>query len=75
MNNYDVEAPSEDSQHGNMVKNSADLLRIFWPKNLNRSTTPGVIVGWRNSEYDLFVITILEDVEVRWTLSHMAIPF
>lgn len=41
------------------------LLRIFWPNNLDRTTTPGVIVGWRNSELDLFVITVLEDVEVR----------
>lgn len=47
-----------------MVKKN-DLLRIFWPKSLSRTVTPGVIVGWRNSETDLFVITILEDVEVR----------
>lgn len=48
-----------------MGKSSNDLLRIFWPKNLTKSTTPGVIVGWRNSDFDLFVITILEDVETR----------
>ena len=47
-----------------MVKKN-DLLRIFWPNNLSRATTPGVIVGWRNSETDLLVVTILEDVEVR----------
>ena len=47
-----------------MVKKN-DLLRIFWPNNLSRAATPGVIVGWRNSETDLLVITILEDVEVR----------
>ncbi|KAK5057745.1 hypothetical protein LTR84_011746 [Exophiala bonariae] len=48
-----------------MVDNNDGMLRIFWPSNLTRSTTPGVIVGWRNSSLDLFVITILEDVEVR----------
>ncbi|KIW28613.1 uncharacterized protein PV07_08261 [Cladophialophora immunda] len=48
-----------------MVENSDGMLRIFWPSSLTRTTTPGVIVGWRNAEYDLFVITVLEDVEVR----------
>jgi hypothetical protein len=47
-----------------MVDNNDGMLRVFWPSNLTRSTTPGVIVGWRNSALDLFVITILEDVEV-----------
>ncbi|KAL6252594.1 pig-Q [Rhinocladiella similis] len=41
------------------------MLRVFWPNSLTRTATPGVIVGWRNSELDLFVITVLEDVEVR----------
>lgn len=48
-----------------MVKNRDGLLRLFWPNTLARSTTPGVIVGWRNSDLDLFVVTVLEDVEVR----------
>lgn len=43
---------------------SNGLLRIFWPNGLPRTATPGVIVGWRNSDYDLFVVTVLEDVEV-----------
>lgn len=43
---------------------SDGLLRVFWPYDLLRSTAPGVIVGWRNSELDLFVLTVLEDVEV-----------
>ena len=42
-----------------------ELLRIFWPCNLSRTVTPGIIVGWRNSDTDIFVITILEDVEAR----------
>lgn len=48
-----------------MVKNRDGLLRLFWPSTLARSTTPGVIVGWRNSDLDLVVVTVLEDVETR----------
>jgi hypothetical protein len=47
-----------------MVEKSDGMLRVFWPNSLTRTTAPGVIVGWRNSEHDLFVITVLEDVEV-----------
>lgn len=43
---------------------SDGLLRVFWPYDLPRSSAPGVVVGWRNSELDLFVLTVLEDVEV-----------
>lgn len=43
---------------------SDGLLRVFWPYDLPRSSSTGVIVGWRNSELDLFVLTVLEDVEV-----------
>jgi phosphatidylinositol N-acetylglucosaminyltransferase subunit Q len=41
------------------------LMRIFWPLDIPRINTPGVIVGWRNSELDVLVVAILEDVEVR----------
>ena len=40
------------------------LMRIFWPADIPRSDRPGVIVGWRNSGLDLFVVAILEDVDV-----------
>ena len=40
------------------------VLRIFWPLDTLRTRSPGVIVGWRNSESDLFVVTVLQDVEV-----------
>lgn len=46
-----------------MIMNDG-LLRVFWPYDLHRSSAPGVIVGWRNSEQDLFVLTVLEGVEV-----------
>lgn len=51
---------------------SDGLLRVFWPYDLPRSSSPGVIVGWRNSELDLFVLAVLEDVEVlptNWILT------
>lgn len=41
------------------------LLRIFWPSDAPKSNTQGIIVGWRNSELDLLVISILQDVEVK----------
>ncbi|KAL8711034.1 MAG: hypothetical protein Q9220_004415 [cf. Caloplaca sp. 1 TL-2023] len=43
------------------------LLRIFWPSDAPRSKDVGTIVGWRNSDLDIFVVTILQDVEVRYT--------
>jgi phosphatidylinositol N-acetylglucosaminyltransferase subunit Q len=39
------------------------LLRIFWPSDAPRSTKPGVLVGWRNSDYDVVVISILQNVK------------
>ena len=40
------------------------LLRIFWPSDAPRNNKPGTVVGWRNSDLDVFVVAILEDVEV-----------
>lgn len=40
------------------------LLRIFWPLDAPRTRAPGTIVGWRNSELDIFVVSVLQDVEV-----------
>ncbi|KAG9237848.1 N-acetylglucosaminyl transferas-like protein component Gpi1 [Amylocarpus encephaloides] len=41
------------------------LMRIFWPLDLSRTESPGIIVGWRNSGLDIFVVAILEDVDAR----------
>lgn len=41
------------------------LMRVFWPADLLRSDLRGVVVGWRNSALDVFVLAILEEVEVR----------
>jgi phosphatidylinositol N-acetylglucosaminyltransferase subunit Q len=48
-----------------MSKSNHDLLRIFWPNNLSSTGTPAVILGWRNSEADLFVITVVEDADIK----------
>lgn len=44
---------------------SDGLLRVFWPNDLCGTSSPGIMVGWRNSDMDVFVVTILEDAEVR----------
>lgn len=40
------------------------LMRVFWPADLPRSDLKGVVVGWRNSALDVFVLAILDEVEV-----------
>lgn len=47
---------------------SNGLLRIFWPSDAPRGKEPGTILGWRNSDLDIFVVAILKDVEVSSTL-------
>ena len=41
------------------------LLRVLWPSDAPRSKEPGTIIGWRNSTLDIFVVSILQDVEVQ----------
>lgn len=41
------------------------LLRIFWPSDAPRNKEQGTIIGWRNSPFDIFVVSILENVEVK----------
>lgn len=43
---------------------SDGLMRVFWPRDLPRSGRAGVVVGWRNSTLDLFVVGVLDDVDV-----------
>ncbi|KAF8436433.1 N-acetylglucosaminyl transferase component-domain-containing protein, partial [Terfezia claveryi] len=39
------------------------LMRVFWPLDAPRREDPGLIVGWRNSERDIMVVTILHDID------------
>jgi phosphatidylinositol glycan class Q protein len=41
------------------------LMRIFWPSNAPAGPLPGVLVGFRNAELDVFVVSVLQEVEVR----------
>lgn len=41
------------------------LMRVFWPTDIPRSDLRGVVVGWRNSALDVFVVAVLEEVEPR----------
>ncbi|KAK5661746.1 hypothetical protein OQA88_9847 [Cercophora sp. LCS_1] len=41
------------------------LMRVFWPTDLPRSDLRGVVVGWRNSALDVFVLATLDEVEPR----------
>lgn len=41
------------------------LMRIFWPSDAPTSNSPGVLVGFRNSQLDVFIVAVLQDVEVR----------
>jgi phosphatidylinositol N-acetylglucosaminyltransferase subunit Q len=43
---------------------SNGLMRVFWPSDAPSGPNSGVLIGWRNSEYDVLVIAILQDVEV-----------
>lgn len=40
-------------------------MRVFWPTDVPKSDSPGVVVGWRNSVLDVFVVAILDHVDVR----------
>jgi len=40
-------------------------MRVFWPSDVASISRPGVLVGWRNSDLDIIVISVLQDVELR----------
>ncbi|KAJ4384577.1 pig-Q [Didymella sp. IMI 355093] len=44
------------------------LMRIFWPSDAPNDPLPGVLVGFRNSQLDVFVVSILQEVEPRQEL-------
>lgn len=43
-------------------------MRVFWPLDFPRNSQPGVLVGWRNSELDIFVVDIMNSVDVGFTV-------
>ncbi|KAF2444199.1 Gpi1-domain-containing protein [Karstenula rhodostoma CBS 690.94] len=38
------------------------LMRIFWPSDAPKGPIPGVLVGFRNSSLDVFVVAVLQEV-------------
>ena len=62
-NSYAAEGLSSPILNNDMVAANATL-RIFWPCDIACTTEQGVLVGWRNSVLDLFVVTVLRGVEV-----------
>ena len=69
-NSYDVEdpfspAPTRTAEAAPAAMTSYDgLMRIFWPADIPKSDFPGVIVGWKNSELDFFVVAVLDVADV-----------
>ena len=45
-----------------------EVLRVFWPSDAPKGKSEGTLVGWRNSRLDIFVISVLQDVEVSYTI-------
>jgi phosphatidylinositol glycan class Q protein len=41
------------------------LMRIFWPSDAPVDSSSGVLVGFRNSKFDVFVVAVLQEVELR----------
>ncbi|KAI4700890.1 hypothetical protein J4E81_003854 [Alternaria sp. BMP 2799] len=41
------------------------LMRVFWPSDAPKDSVPGVLVGFRNSKSDVFVVAVLQEVELR----------
>jgi phosphatidylinositol glycan class Q protein len=56
--------PSKLHDNDSIMVDGNGLLRIFWPSDTPRTTGSGTIIGWRNSESDIFVVSVLQDVEV-----------
>ena len=47
-----------------MTTKKHGLMRVFWPSDTPRDGSPGVVVGWRNSEMDVLIVGVLHGVEV-----------
>lgn len=69
-NSYDDEDLSEartettDRERISDMIEHDGLMRVFWPTDIPKSDRPGVVVGWRNSNLDVFVVAVLDDVDV-----------
>jgi phosphatidylinositol N-acetylglucosaminyltransferase subunit Q len=66
VNNYEGEGHSKAAviRPPRMTARKHELMRIFWPSDAPRDDIPSVLVGWRNSEWDVLVVGVLQGVEV-----------
>ena len=39
-------------------------MRVFWPSDAPKDGISGILVGWRNSDLDVLVVSVLQGVEV-----------
>lgn len=58
-------ATTQTPRNGIMTSRKHGLMRIFWPSDAPQHLLPGVLVGWRNSEFDVLVIGVLQGVDAR----------
>ena len=64
VSSYVVEGHFYPSFDNDMVATKA-LLRIFWPSDItSQRDEQGILIGWRNAPLDVFVVTVVHDVEV-----------
>ena len=63
MNSCVGEARSNFVFNNDMVAVNG-LLRIFWPSDASKCQEQGTLIGWRNSALDVFVVGVLQNVEV-----------
>ena len=59
----DAVRSSRERHYVDMVTHDG-LMRIFWPSDAPTVASPGVLVGFRNSELDVFVVAILHEVNL-----------
>ncbi|RPA76049.1 Gpi1-domain-containing protein [Ascobolus immersus RN42] len=46
-----------------LLMSSNALMRIFWPYDAPRTEAPGLLIGWINSDLDIFVVSVVTDVD------------
>ena len=47
-----------------MTSKKHGLMRVFWPSDAPKDGISGILVGWRNSDLDVLVVSVLQGVEV-----------
>ncbi|KAI7645887.1 putative N-acetylglucosaminyltransferase subunit, partial [Hortaea werneckii] len=48
-----------------MTSKKHGLMRVFWPSDAPKDGISGILVGWKNSDLDVLVVSVLQGVEAR----------